>query len=423
MGADPQGNTSAPRYPPPHCPETGHHPTYRAKGRCLTMSNDVWETPHGVKMRFPTDSKPYYRLDYVLGGKRRQPSVGKDQDIAWAEALRADTLVAVDDGDLSELSAADMFEAWYAEGCTHWTDHYKNDNRDLLDRHILHNVQHVAVADLRRSHIAAAVADANTVRMSETVRAACSSALKWAEQQGWIQATATSLLPPKPRKTAGRAPGEKLDPSEIPDVSDVLALAECVAQPRRATHKRGRTFTPPEYRKYTILIGGFCGLRIGEMLALRGSAVQGDLINVTEQVQYIRGKGLVVTAPKWGSVRQVVVPAQAGEYQLAEWVQARAEEVGPNGLLFPAPNGGLWDPHNYRDAVVDPARAQVWAGKKWTYHSLRHTFCTSLLAQNVSIADVASMAGHKSTNVTAGTYIGKQASALDRVRSIVNKEQ
>jgi len=117
------------------------------------MSGQVALTPHGVKMRYPTASKPYYRLDYVLGGRRRQLSVGKDEDAAWVAAMHADGLLAVEDGDLGELGAVAMLEAWYEEGCSHWAETYKVGNRDLLDKHLIPAFGHVAVAELRRSHV------------------------------------------------------------------------------------------------------------------------------------------------------------------------------------------------------------------------------------------------------------------------------
>lgn len=386
------------------------------------MSAVVWDTPNGVRLRFPTDSKPYFRLDYVLGGRRRQPSVGKDRDAAWAEALRVDVLVAVDDGDLGELSAGDMFQAWFDEGTTHWSNRYRLTNQDTLKNHILPTVDGIAVADLRRSHIAAVIHTGSTPRVQEVIRSACSAALKWAEQQGWLTHSAASLLPPKPRVKASRSPMDAIDPDEIPDMVDVLALADWMAKPRQPKRKKGRVSPQPEERPYTVLVAAFCGLRLGEMLALRGKHVQGDVLHVKEQVQNIRGQGLVVSAPKWGSSRSVIIPQKAGEWPLAEWLQARAEQVGPDGLLFPSASGGVWDVSNYRRHVFNPARAAVWPGKKWSYHSLRHTFCTHLISQGVAINDVASMAGHSSPMVTANIYVGRQASALDRVRSVINGE-
>jgi integrase len=220
---------------------------------------------------------------------------------------------------------------------------------------------------------------------------------------------------------AGRSASEPLDSTEIPDTSDVLALAEWMAQPRQPKAKKGRVVEQAEYRQYTVLVAAFCGLRLGEMLALRGRHVNGDVLTVSEQVQYVRGQGNIVVTPKWGSSRKVLVPAKAGRWNLAEWLAKRAKQVGPDGLLFPAPNGGLWVATNYRKHVLDPARAAVWPGRKWSYHSMRHTFCTSLLTQGVSINDVAAMAGHSSPLVTANIYIGKQASAIDRVRKVLNE--
>ena len=383
------------------------------------MSGQVWETPHGVKMRFPTASKPYYRLDYVLGGRRRQLSVGKDQEAAWAEAVRADGLLALEDGDLGELAAEAMFEAWYEEGCEHWSETYKVGNRDILDNHVIPALGHIAVAQLRRAHLKDAVESGSTARMRAVIRSACSSALHWAVSQNWVAVPAASLLPPvsKADKVAAAAKPEVVDPEDIPSIAEVYALAEAMKADRQPRAKKGRVAPQATYRAYMPLVAAFCGLRIGEVLALRGKDVDGDLLRVDEQVQFVRGQGTRMLPPKSGKSRTVVIPPDTGEWGLLEWLGERAEEVGPNGLLFPAPRGGVWTANAFRKAAFDPAKKLAWPGKDWTFHTLRHVYCTELLAKGVALNDVAAMAGHSSPMVTATKYVNRQAATFDRVRS------
>lgn len=383
------------------------------------MSGQVAITPRGVKLRYPTTSKPYYRLDYVLGGRRRQLSVGRDETLAWAEAMRADALLAVEDGDLGELAAEAMLEAWFEEGCTHWAETYKVGNRDLLDNHLIPAFGHVAVADLRRSHIKEAIDLGSTVRMREVIRAACSSALHWAVSQGWVQVAAPTLLPPVSRadKIAAKSQTTVVTQDEIPDFADVDALVTFMRADRQPKAKKGRVAPQEEYRSYLPLVAAYCGLRLGEVLALKGDDIDGDLLRVDEQVQFVRGQGNVLLPPKSGKSRTVVIPSQTGKWDLLGWLTGRAEQVGPGGLLFPAPRGGVWSANAFRKAAFSPARDAVWTGKTWTFHSLRHLYCTDLLSRGVAINDVAAMAGHSSPLVTASIYVNKQASTLDRVRS------
>lgn len=387
------------------------------------MSSELWETPHGVKMRFPTEAKPYYRLEYTLGGRRRQPSVGKDRDLAWAEALRVDKLMAVDNGDLSELSVTDLAEAWFSDGSTYWARTYIDCNRRNLDLFVLPAIGHIAVGDLGRQHVREAINCGSTESVRAQLRSAMSSLLTYGIQQDWVTKSRDSLMPPASasQKAAKRQPTEFVPPDEIPETADVLALAAAIAAPREPKHPKGRLYTPPEYLTYAVLVAGFCGLRIGEMLALQGGDVKNGLLRVQRQTQWLTGEGSVTLPPKTGKSREVVIADKVGEYELRKWMEARAKEVGPNGLMFPASRGGQQTAANFTKYFMDHARQEAWAGKDWTYHSLRHHFATWLLSLNLPAKDVSVMCGHSSVKLTLDRYVNANASTYDRVRQAVNQ--
>jgi len=78
---------------------------------------------------------------------------------------------------------------------------------------------------------------------------------------------------------------------------------------------------------------------------------------------------------------------------------------------------------NYRRNVLK--RAYLAAGwqnadgsGEWTWHSLRHVFCTTaLFTWNIEPADVSRLAGHASIRITLDMYIGTTAGTLDRART------
>ena len=54
----------------------------------------------------------------------------------------------------------------------------------------------------------------------------------------------------------------------------------------------------------------------------------------------------------------------------------------------------------------------------WTWHSLRHVFCTTaLFTWKLEATDVSRMAGHSSYRITLDMYVGTTAGVLDRART------
>ncbi len=54
---------------------------------------------------------------------------------------------------------------------------------------------------------------------------------------------------------------------------------------------------------------------------------------------------------------------------------------------------------------------------RWTWHSLRHVFCTTALdAWGIEVADVSRLVGHANSRVTFEMPLGSVAGALERAR-------
>ncbi len=91
--------------------------------------------------------------------------------------------------------------------------------------------------------------------------------------------------------------------------------------------------------------------------------------------------------------------------------------------MFPSPRGRYWRSSNFDRRVLAPAyRAAGWrdAGGTgtWTWHSLRHVFCTAaLFSWRLEATDVSCRAGHANIRVTLDMYVGTTAGILDRART------
>jgi integrase len=91
--------------------------------------------------------------------------------------------------------------------------------------------------------------------------------------------------------------------------------------------------------------------------------------------------------------------------------------------MFPSPRGRYWRSSNFARRVLAPAYlAAGWRDSSgtgtWTWHSLRHVFCTTaLFTWHIDPADVSRLAGHANIRITLDMYIGTTAGTLDRART------
>jgi integrase len=78
-----------------------------------------------------------------------------------------------------------------------------------------------------------------------------------------------------------------------------------------------------------------------------------------------------------------------------------------SGLLFTGRTGGLPAPETFTQAIrlrLRPQLAEIVGDVNWTPHTLRHTFATRLLDQNVAPQTVSGLLGHESTAFTLARY-------------------
>ena len=97
--------------------------------------------------------------------------------------------------------------------------------------------------------------------------------------------------------------------------------------------------------------------------------------------------------------------------------------TNPLGLIFPSPKGKYWRSSNFSRNVLKRAYLAVgWRDADgngiWTWHSLRHVFCTTaLFTWKLDATDVSRMAGHANYRTTLDMYVGSTAGVLDRART------
>jgi integrase len=223
---------------------------------------------------------------------------------------------------------------------------------------------------------------------------------------------------PSQRVTVSGESALWVDPAEIPSGSDIGKLGRALAGGLHGDRDELMAST-----------AAYSGLRWGELTALTIAQVDqaGRVITVDRQVVEVAGH-LYVEAPKNRKLRRTIYPRRTPDgYPLAQKLaarieQARAEQdagINPLGLIFPSPAGKHWRSSNFNRNVLKRAYLAIgWrdadGNGKWTWHSLRHVFCTTaLFTCKLDPTDVSCMAGHANVRTTLLMYVGTTAGGLD----------
>lgn len=156
-----------------------------------------------------------------------------------------------------------------------------------------------------------------------------------------------------------------------------------------------------------VLIGLDCGLRRGEILAVKTTMIdeQSNRLRVNTGISVESGVLVDKRLKTKRSRRTVVVPDRT-----IGAIRRYRQEHGVasiSGLLFSSRTGGLADPETFTQAIrrqLRPRLVDIVGDIDWTPHTLRHTFATRLLSQNVAPQTVSGLLGHESTAFTLARY-------------------
>ena len=156
----------------------------------------------------------------------------------------------------------------------------------------------------------------------------------------------------------------------------------------------------PRYRSF-VMLGGFGGLRLGEMLGLRWGRV--DLlrrrVHIAETLVDIAGQISFGPPKTKAAVRSVPLPRFVAD----ELAQLATANVAADRLVFQSPEGL-------------PVRATLFRRRFWApavdaaelsplrIHDLRHTAVALWIADGANPKQIAVMAGHTSVSVVLDRY-------------------
>lgn len=147
------------------------------------------------------------------------------------------------------------------------------------------------------------------------------------------------------------------------------------------------------------------------MLGLRWSSIDlhSKTLSVTETLQRVKGKGLVLLPPKTDrSRRMVTLPPSAAALLSGLKVKQKDERTTlglpwqESNLVFTHLDGRPYDPSTVTHAFADVIRKSGLP--HFRLHDLRHTHASLMLKQGVNPKIVSERLGHSSIAITMDVY-------------------
>ena len=402
-------------------------------GRAATRGGgEVIELEYGITVYPAREEHGRWRAVWHESGERQQCEASSEEKLA-ARLEKVTERLAADAPNMTR-PGADLI-AWYLDPDRlpvdeRWSRKHAHTQRRLCERFAAPVIDAVTCQDIKTGHMQKIVNAAPTPGEGDRVRGMISALVSAGLDGGYLanprlakvhwQAGDRQL--PAPRVSVAGESGLWVDPAEIPADSDIGKLGRALAAGLHG-----------ERDELMASTAAYSGLRWGELTALTIGQVDqaARVITVDRKVVEVAGH-LYVEAPKNRKFRRTIYPRRTpAGYPLAERLGARIEAVraeqeagiNPLGLIFPSPTGKHWRSSNFNRNVLQRAYAAVgWrdgdGSGRWTWHSLRHVFCTTaLFTWKLDATDVSRMAGHANVRITLDMYVGSTAGVLDRART------
>ena len=402
-------------------------------GRAATRGGgEVIELEHGITV-YPAREEPgRWRAVWYEDGQRQQCEAASEEKLS-ARLEKVTERLAVGAPDMKRPGAdliAHYLDPDRLPVAERWSRKHAHTQRRLCERFAVPVIGAVTCQDITAGHMQKIVNAAPTAGEGDRVHRMISALVSVGLDGGYLASPRLAKvhwqpgdrqLPAVRVSTAGES-ALWVDPAEIPAGGDIGKLGRALAAGRHG-----------ERDELMANVAAYSGLRWGELTALTiaqvGQAVR--VITVDRKVVEVAGH-LYVEAPKNRKFRRTIYPRRTpAGYPLAERLAARIEAAraeqdagtNPLGLIFPSPAGKHWRSSNFQRNVLK--RAYLAAGwrdgdgnGRWTWHSLRHVFCTTaLFTWKLDPTDVSRMAGHANCRITLDMYVGSTAGVLDRART------
>jgi integrase len=345
--------------------------------------------------RGPRSWRLKYDLPRVRAGERERRYVTLHGTKAQAQAEAAKILASLATGthvDPSGESVAAFVERWLKD----WADNNVSNKtftryEQLLRKHLCARVGSVPLQKLRPADLqaiyAAMAKDGLADRTRLNLHRVISTMLKHATQWGVVARNMATMV------DAPRVKGREI---EILGPEQLKAVLTSLRSPELKTIADVAVNT---------------GLRRGELLALRRQDVDLDaaVLRVEQAVEQTKRGGIIIKAPKTRHGRRTVTLPPSTVSVLRDHLRAQQEarlalglgKVPADGFVFANWDGAIRSPHWLTQAW---RKAMAAAGLKVTFHSLRHTHASTLIAGGLDVLTISRRLGHGSPVITLNVY-------------------
>ncbi len=169
---------------------------------------------------------------------------------------------------------------------------------------------------------------------------------------------------------------------------------------------------PDQYRAL-VLVGAYAGLRWGEAVGLTRSHIDvtRSRIIVEHTAVEVHGEVRLGQEPKTRRSKRTVPVARSVMRRIEEHLD-RFVDSDPDALVFTATNGGPLYRGTFGHHIWRPA-VKAAAIDGFTFHGLRHSFVSILVAAGCNVREVSEWAGHNSVAFTLTRYGGLFADGAD----------
>ena len=366
-------------------------------------------TPGSWELKFDAPRDP------VTGKRKTRYVTVKGSKKAAQQELRR-LLTAIDEGrliDRSKTTLAQFLDRWESWAATQVSGKTLERYSELLRHHVrphlgpaqIQKLRAVNFAELygklqRPKPIGSGLAPRTVGHVHRLMHRIMSHAVKW---EVIASNPVSAADPPRVERTE----------IQILDSGQIKAVLETL---------RGHVLYP------VVVIALATGARRGELVALRWGDcdLENGKLNIERSYEQTN-QGLALKAPKTKAGRRIITVPQSIAAELKGIGSSNRNSGLPSGsanpdqtiLFSPGLAGFPWPP----DALTgDWARTvRVLKLPKVTFHALRHTHVSQLIAAGLDVVTVSRRIGHSNPNVTLGIYAHLFGNTDERAAEIVEQ--
>jgi integrase len=380
----------------------------------------------------------YFRIVYPTPHGSKD-TTAKSEPSAKALAGQIARRLKREGGDRFQLSGNDFIDA-YLNPITRevsgrsWGLKHAYAQKSLLNLYVRPVIGELNCSEINNAVIKKIIKSAKTVSIGEHLSSSLHGLINWGHLENWTTERPEELLKGL-TNTVNQIKGLKksvesgenhlfINSNEIPSHSDVDKLAKAAAE-----------VSGIWWYELLFNLAAYSGMRLGEIIDLDITQINSEskTIRIENQCLEVSGKKSRTT-PKLNKARTTVYPTKTpAGYPLAAQVKRRVKElnkltVSPilldgtsRRLMFHDRKGSWISQSSFATRIRRPA--QVIAGWpidngkfQWTFHSLRHVFCSYYLGDlNQSAKNVAIAAGHSDVFTTLSMYVGASRDAIEQL--------